>query len=323
MKKIRKIPIKSPKVKRGLLLAAKIFAGLLALVLVLWIGAMIFMQTEPGRETARKGLNKLISTQLRGTFEIQHIDKIGFSKIEARGLIITAAVNGRKVIELNQVTLNPRWSRLLLGRIQGSEATVDGGVVRLKENDEKIVDLIDALSSPKPKHKRGDPIYVLFENIRGRNIDVKLDIQGFPPFEVKDISTLIRLELKKKARIRLNETNAHMEFPVLGDTKIRGLSGVIRAKTIEVLELDLKIELGDLVPMHLEYHVPKNEQKPGKPKLFLEFSEEKSPGSFTKLLLKMADAISPVIDVDFGKEEKKSDESEKSEKQDKPDKQKK
>src|SRR5688572_14660932 len=103
--------------KRTLSLTLTIFVTLVVFLFILKISALIFVQTNTGSEFARKKLNQLVSSKVQGKFELKHFDKIGFNRIVARDLVITAP-NGEKVIELHNIVVVPKWKMLFAGKIQ-------------------------------------------------------------------------------------------------------------------------------------------------------------------------------------------------------------
>ncbi len=280
-------------------LALKILLSLSVFFAASVVALILFIRSESGREFARKNLNTLLSGKIAGNFELKHLDEIQLHRVVGRDLVITAP-NGEKVIELHDISLEPVWTKILLGKIEATSAVVTGGIFRITETGPTL-SIIKALNGPPkpPGEKGGKPIRILMEDIHAKDIQVDVKSNSMPPMSFKDIQGLIRFETMGKVVVTLEKASGHVDFPVLGDTKLRNVNGDIRSKVMDVIDFDLNMELGDLVPTHFIYRVPKNEKKPGDPKMVIRFSKEKSPSFFPKLILTMADALTSFVDVGF------------------------
>ena len=118
-----------------------------ALLLVAGVAVLLF--TSWGRAHVARTIERQLNSEIMGTLRIAGIDRIDLPVVEAHGVQILAP-DGVPAIDVHQVRLELDFEALREGRFAWHRAEIDGGTVRVSEDEQHRVNMEETFRARRP-----------------------------------------------------------------------------------------------------------------------------------------------------------------------------
>ncbi len=141
-----------PWLRRGL----KGVGALLVLVVVIAIGFLIFLHTDPGRRWVKRQVEDALSNEVRGRVTIDRLSGSVFGNLTLHGVAIDDE-SGERVIEVDRMALDYSVLSLLDKRVHVNHARLKGARVVAVQNADGTINLAKLLAKKKKKEEPEKP----------------------------------------------------------------------------------------------------------------------------------------------------------------------
>ncbi|MDQ3030998.1 MAG: hypothetical protein M3Y87_01155 [Myxococcota bacterium] len=248
----------SPPRRALVALGGTIGIVLLALVATL-AAARLHLELPVGRRAIGDAIERLVSSEIRGTLRIGHVDEVGLDRMLARDVEIrTPAEDGQEaevVLRLDSVELDPDLGRLFAERrIATASGRVDGGLLRMTEGDDGLT-IERALDPPSPGV--GPPSFFIdFAGLHFEGLQTRWALQGAPSFRIDDVSgfTSIRTDEQGNVAMRFDRLAGELRttgLPIEVSAGVRRASGRVHSGWERMGLFDIELDVAGS-PLELE-----------------------------------------------------------------------
>ncbi len=273
-------------------------ALLLGVAVIAALTLVFYAQTEPGRRVLARELSQRVSSEIRGSMHIGHLERASLSPI-VRDLEFRDE-HGRRALFIERAEVKLDAAAALDQQLVFERARVWGAQLLVAVRPDGRTNLEATFSEPKPDPSPAarEGLHYSLRSIHFDSLDATFEVSRDQTFHVHDMRGFVRIERigTPGVRVRLDQVSGTTERELLGDPlTLERVDGWIAGGTPQVLELELDGRLGETdVQAELRYFAH------AKTPVRLALRTEKSAkGVAAGLMLELSSWLSEDVEVDL------------------------
>lgn len=175
--------------RRGLRWTKRIVLGLLALIVLVVVGALVFIHTDSGRDEIRSIANKQLATMFTGGGSIGKVEGSPFGDLVLRDVVINGP-DGKPAISAKRVSVAVGLFNLIKHDVKLKEVTADDVDIKVARNPDGTYQLAQLMKPTSEDDGKPSAWDVDLDDVDVRRMHLMVD-SGQPDFGVIDLDDVV------------------------------------------------------------------------------------------------------------------------------------